>query len=61
MVDRISYFSLFFSQWYFFKFVSCELLNVLVLYLNFWLTDQFLQGRFWYYGIDVIKYYRLTK
>ncbi len=31
------------NQWYFAKFLFCEFLNVFILYLNFWMTDQFLQ------------------
>lgn len=49
------------NNWYFAKFVVCEFANVAMLYLNFWFTDQFLQGRFRYYGWDVIQYYRLSK
>jgi len=46
---------------YFFKFVVCEFLNVVMLYFNFYLTDQFLQGRFKYYGWEVIKFNQMTK
>lgn len=48
------------NNWYFFMFVLCELLNCSVLFLNFWITDIFLNGKFYYYGWDVIKYTRMT-
>jgi hypothetical protein len=41
--------------------VTCELLNLGFIFFNFWATDQFLQGRFRYYGWEVIKFYSLTK
>jgi len=62
MVDKyVKYFKSIFhhNQWYFAKFFFCEILNVIILYVNFMSTDEFLQGRFWYYGIDVIKYLRM--
>ena len=39
-----------FFQLYFVYFVSLEILNMLLLFFNFWATDRFLQGRFRYYG-----------
>ena len=36
-------------------------MNFFMVFFNFWATDQFLQGRFKYYGYDVIKFYSLTK
>lgn len=49
------------NQWYLFKFLCCELLNIMILFFNFYATDKFLQGRFWYYGIDVIRFMMLSK
>lgn len=49
------------NQFYFVKFIICEALNVTILYLNFFMTDAFLQGRFWYYGLDVLRYYQLSR
>jgi len=46
---------------YFFKFVVCEFLNVAMLYFNFYLTDTFLQGRFKYYGWDVMMFYQKSR
>ena len=46
------------NNWYFFMFVLCEILNCVVLFLNFWLTDVFLNGRFYSYGWDIIQYSR---
>ncbi len=31
----------------------CEVFNMILLFFNFWATDQFLQGRFRYYGYQV--------
>ncbi len=49
------------NQFYLAKFFFCEALNIIILYTNFILTDTFLQGRFWYYGIDVIRFYQLSR
>ena len=46
------------NNWYFFMFVLCELLNCVVLFMNFWLSDMFLNGKFYSYGWDVIQYTR---
>ena len=46
------------NNWYFFMFVLCELLNCGVLFLNFWITDVFLNGKFYTYGWDVIQFGR---
>ena len=46
------------NNWYFYMFVLCEVLNCVVLFLNFWLTDIFLNGKFYTYGWDVINYSR---
>ncbi len=40
-------------QKYFFSFVMCEIFNMVLLFFNFWAVDQFLQGRFRYYGYQV--------
>jgi len=32
------------NNWYFTKFVCCEMLNIVVLFSNFWAIDKFLQG-----------------
>ena len=49
------------NNWYFAQFVFCELLNVLFLFLNFSFTDSFLNGKFRWYGWDVISFYQLTR
>jgi len=46
---------------YFFKFVCCELANFIILFLNFLATDLFLGGKFRYYGIKAVNYYRLSR
>ena len=38
------------------KFQTCQLLNIVMLILNFWATDQFLTGGFSSYGSDVVKF-----
>ena len=48
------------NNWYFFTFFICEILNCAVLFVNFWLTDVFLNGKFYTYGWDVIQYSRMT-
>jgi len=42
---------------YYIKFMLCQLLAGLMLCLNFYLTDLFLDGRFKTYGYKVLKYY----
>jgi len=44
---------------YYTKFQACQLLNIVMLILNFWATDQFLTGGFITYGSDVVNF--LTK
>ncbi|XP_059095583.1 innexin inx2-like isoform X3 [Tigriopus californicus] len=44
---------------YYFGFMFCELLNVFVVLLAFWLTDKFLNHRFLAYGFKVYAFYRL--
>ena len=41
---------------YFYMFVLCELLNMVVLVVNYYLINTFLGGRFSTYGADVISY-----
>jgi len=38
------------------KFFFCEFLNILALLTNFALVDKFLQGKFWSYGTEVMRY-----
>jgi len=38
-------------------FQLCQLLNIAMLALNWWVTDKFLGGNFSTYGTDVIEYY----
>lgn len=47
------------NTYYFWKFVLCEVLNFVILFANFYITDVFLNGKFWYYGWDVLQYGRL--
>ena len=47
------------NNYYFSKFIFCEFLNVVSLYANFYLTDVFLNGNFWYYGYEAVKFSRL--
>jgi len=42
---------------YFFTFQVCQLLNIVMLGLNWVATDKFLGGNFNSYGSDIIKYY----
>ena len=46
---------------YFLKFATCELLNLLLLIINFSLTNKFLNGKFSSYGWDCLNYYRLSR
>lgn len=47
------------NNYYFAKYLACEGLNIIILFLNFYITDLFLNGNFWYYGWDVIQYNRM--
>ncbi len=38
----------------------CEMLNMVLLFFNFWAVDQFLQGRFRYYGYQVNDGYQIV-
>jgi hypothetical protein len=41
---------------YYAKFQACQLLNIIMLILNFWATNQFLSGGFSSYGSDVVNF-----
>jgi len=45
------------NSWYFACFVFCEMLNFGLLFLQFQLTDSFLNYKFRWYGWDVVKFY----
>ena len=49
------------NQKYFFTFCVIEILNIILVYFNFWLTDWFLQYRFRYYGWQWVVYMMMTK
>mgnify|MGYP001218463752 CR=1 FL=1 len=42
---------------YYAKFMLCQMLAWVMLFVNFYLTDLFLDGSFKTYGSDVLKYY----
>ena len=42
-------------------FVLCELLNCAILFFNFWICDVFLNGKFYYYGWNVIVYSHMSR
>lgn len=42
---------------YFFMFQACQLLNIVMLGLNWWTSNIFLNGNFTSYGSDIIKFY----
>ena len=44
------------NNWYFWGFVVTEFLNFVILFVNFWIMNKFLQGKFWSFGSDVVKY-----
>jgi len=48
------------NNYYFLKYLCCEFLNLVMLYLNFYMTDVFLNGNFWYYGWDAVKFNQLS-
>ena len=41
---------------YFAKYVCCEILNFLMLFFNFYLTNIFLNGNFWNYGWELLEF-----
>merc|ERR1719483_1366285 len=45
------------NSWYFASFIMCELLNFGLLFVQFQLTDSFLNNKFRWYGWEVITYY----
>jgi len=45
------------NSWYFGYFIACEFLNYLLLGVQFFLTDMFLNYKFSWYGWDTIAYY----
>jgi hypothetical protein len=49
------------NNWYFLKFICCEMANVLMLFLNFWAIDKFLHGKFRYYGWEVFMYNQMSR
>ena len=49
------------NQKYFLHFCVIEILNILLVYFNFWLTDWFLQYRFRYYGWQWVVYMMMSK
>ena len=49
------------NNYYFAKFVCCEGLNLVMLYANFYLTDVFINGNFWYYGYEVYQFSKLPR
>jgi len=58
-VRKVSVFfinSLHHNNGYFLTFVFCEILNMIVIVANIYLTDFFLEGRFMKYGTQVVNY-----
>ena len=49
------------SNSYYFMFQLCQLLNIAMLALNWWVTDKFLGGNFSSYGTDVVEYYSYSQ
>ncbi len=45
---------------YFMKFVLCEILNLIAVWINFAITNCFLDGHFSSYGHDVVHYLTLN-
>ncbi len=48
-------------QLYFYQFLACEILNVLTVLATFLCTNKFLNGRWIFYGPEVVSYYRMTE
>jgi hypothetical protein len=42
---------------YYTRFQICQVLNLLMLILNWWATNQFLAGNFHTYGVEVTEFY----
>jgi len=49
------------NSWYFASFIMCELLNFGLLFVQFQLTDNFLNNKFRWYGWEVITYYSMDR
>jgi len=49
------------NTWYFGYFVSCEILNYALLLMQFVETNNFLNGKFTWYGLDVMNYLGLPR
>ena len=45
---------------YTYGFFFCELLNIAILVAQIFMTDSFLGGQFYMYGLDLYRYHRLT-
>jgi len=45
------------NNWYFGYFVFCEFLNFLLLFIQFFLIDSFLNNKFRWFGLEVVEYY----
>ena len=43
--------------WYYTNFQICQGFNVLILFINFWISDYFLDGDFFHYGPNWIYYW----
>jgi len=48
------------NNMYFFMFVLCEFLNMIILVLNFYLTNSFFSFKWGAYGFEVMEYYKKT-
>ena len=48
------------NNYYFWKYCLCEAMNFGILFANFWITDYYLNGNFWYYGLNVLNFNRYT-
>jgi len=46
---------------YYLKFLGCQLLSLLLLILNFKMTDKFLNNKFAWYGMKVIQWYGMDE
>lgn len=49
------------NSWYFAYYMACEISNHLLLGIQFYLTDLFLDNKFSSYGWDVLEYYSYSK
>ena len=46
---------------YYWTFLGCQLLNICMLSLNFYINNEFLDGNFATYGSDVIHYHSFNR